>query len=93
MALIKCNHCGKSVSDKALICPKCRKPLKEETIPVNDISFAMDGTAGAEINKSDSVVSENSEKYYKKISIISYAIISVIILGIFVGFWLKWNNM
>lgn len=93
MALIKCNHCGKSVSDKASVCPKCRKPLKEGTIPVNDITLAMDGTAGAEISDTDIVISENSEKYYKKISIISYAIISVIILGIFVVFWLKWKNM
>ena len=93
MALIKCNHCGKSVSDKASICPKCRKPLKEETLPVNDVSFAMDGTAGVEISEDNIVISENSEKYYKKISIISYTIISVIILGIFIGFWLKWKNM
>ena len=93
MALIKCNHCGQSVWDKASVCPKCRMPLKEETKPVNDVSLTMAGTKGAEISDADVVKSENYEKYYKKISIISYAIITVIILGIFIGFWLKWKNM
>lgn len=92
MALIKCNHCGKPVSDKADVCPKCRKPLKEETKPVNDDSLTKDGNAGGEMSEADIVVSENSEKY-RKISIISYTIISVIILGIIVGFWIKWMKM
>lgn len=33
MALIKCNECGKEISDKANTCPNCgyRKPLKKMT--------------------------------------------------------------
>lgn len=29
MALIKCNECGKSVSDKAKICPNCGNPINK----------------------------------------------------------------
>ena len=94
MALIKCIHCGKSISDKATVCTKCRKSLQEEPKPVNEDSPTMnDVTAGSQISEADIVKFENSEKYYKKISVISYVIISVIILGIFVAFWIKWKNM
>lgn len=32
MALIKCNECGKDVSDKASTCPNCGAPIKLEEI-------------------------------------------------------------
>jgi hypothetical protein len=30
MALIKCYECGESISNKAIICPKCGFPIREE---------------------------------------------------------------
>ena len=27
MALIKCNECGKEISDKAKVCPNCGNPI------------------------------------------------------------------
>lgn len=32
MALIACQECGKSVSDRALSCPHCGFPLKEDPV-------------------------------------------------------------
>ena len=32
MALIKCNECGKEVSDKANTCPNCGAPITEDEI-------------------------------------------------------------
>ena len=32
MALIKCSECGHMISDKAIKCPKCGCPTKEETV-------------------------------------------------------------
>lgn len=38
MALIKCNECGKQVSDKALSCPGCGNPLDEEKKAANTMA-------------------------------------------------------
>lgn len=37
MALIKCNECGKEISDKANICPNCGISLKKENLNKNKI--------------------------------------------------------
>lgn len=34
MALIKCNECGKDISDQAVSCPSCGNPLKDKIITV-----------------------------------------------------------
>lgn len=35
MALIKCNECGKEISDKAKTCPNCSYPIKKEKVKEN----------------------------------------------------------
>ena len=32
MALIKCEECGKEISDKAIACPHCGNPLVTENL-------------------------------------------------------------
>ena len=93
MALIKCKHCGHAVSNKAKVCPKCQMHLQEKRTSVNEDSRTTADTERLDLEDIDTSISENSEKNLKKISIISYTIISLLILGIFIGFWIKWNNM
>lgn len=35
MALIKCNECGETVSDKASVCMKCGNPVSEILKDIN----------------------------------------------------------
>ena len=37
--LIKCNECGKEVSDKANTCPNCGAPIKEDEIKKGQQTF------------------------------------------------------
>jgi len=34
MALIKCSECRKDISDKALVCPNCGNPIKDQNVAV-----------------------------------------------------------
>lgn len=44
MALIKCNECGKEISDKADKCPNCGCPVKKQpyTVTINDTVVDID---------------------------------------------------
>ena len=55
MALIKCNECGKEISDKADKCPNCGCPVKKQpyTISINNEAIDIDEIWNSHSNKND----------------------------------------
>lgn len=49
MALIKCQECGKDVSDKAKICPNCGYPICEEESKVIIFGLSQMGLLGGKL--------------------------------------------
>lgn len=39
MALIKCDECGKDISEKAEICPSCGNPIKAKESQINKVEI------------------------------------------------------
>ena len=46
MSLIKCPECGKEISNKAISCPMCGYPIKEE---INKLSSKSASTTGMNV--------------------------------------------
>lgn len=89
MALIQCPECGRSISDRAPICPKCGYPLQEylnskaeetQTESTNDTSVQVE-------NSADIQQAPTQKKSKKKllIAVLAVCVVVVVALGIVLG--------
>lgn len=86
MAIIKCNHCGQSISDKALKCPHCgAEPniIKQSSVTPNSTQEEKIKVAEKELETLEESLKPQKKK---KNAVILYIILGLIIVGVGIAF-------
>lgn len=91
MALIKCQECGKEISDKAEACPNCGCPIKiNNSSEINDSETVKTSNADSNISMledSDNIESGSEKKAMsKKNKIIISSIVGLVVVGSIIAF-------
>lgn len=92
MALIKCKHCRKSVSDKALKCPHCgaeQDVIKQPSVTPIPTQEEKITVAEKELDKTKPSL---KPKRKKTIAVILYIILGLIIVGVGIAFLVSGNK-
>ena len=88
MALIRCSHCGKSVSDKAVSCPHCGK---NPQVLYNKIS--QEGKAVCEVTKQEEASSPQVAQKKMPKWVVWLIILGLLLLAGGVAFWFYYQNV
>lgn len=91
MALHKCPHCGKMISDKAEKCPRCNHPVGQDTLPVNNWQTAVQNTHAPNNDRKND---NRNPDYNTRVIVYSIIIATIVIVGVilFVSFYPKQDS-